>query len=521
MRRILPAFAAAVDAAYRARTMRHLFRELSCVAALGGFAAAAYAADQPQWGQRHTRNMVSEEKGLPESFDPETGMNVRWAAKLGSQAHGTPIVAGGRVFIGTNNKHPRDPKHEGDRGVLMCFDEKDGSLLWQLIVPKREEDRFLDWPEMGLCSPATVEGDRVYIITNRDELMCLDIDGLADGNDGPYVDEGKRMARQGTPPMQPGKTDADILWAVDLPAEHGVWQHDSPHGSPLIHGEFIYVNSSNGVDNTHRKIRRPDAPGLLVFDKRTGKLAATDGEMIAPRTVHANWSSPSLGTVNERELVFFGGGNGVCYAFDALKPGTNGPTKLSKVWFFDCDPAAPRDNIHQFMGNRQNSASNILGMPVFHKDRIYVAAGGDFWWGKRRSWLKCIDATKAGDITATGQLWSFEMKTHCMSTPAIHDGLLYLSDGGKTVYCLDAETGSLQWTHDAKGDMWASCLVADARVYIGTRRGDFWVLAAGRQHKLLSHVNLGAPISGTATAANGNLYVATMTHLYAVQQERK
>ena len=484
--------------------------------------AICHAADQPQWGQRHTRNMVSEEKGLPDAFDPATNTNIKWVAKLGSQAHSTPVVAAGRVFIGTNNKDPRDPRHEGDRGVLMCFDEKTGSFLWQLIVPKREEDRFLDWPEMGLCSPATVEADRVYIITNRDELICLDIDGLADGNDSPYTDEGKRMARQGTPPMQPGKLDADIIWAVDLPLEHGVWQHDSPHGSPLIHGDFLYVNSSNGVDNTHRKIRKPDAPGLLVFDKRTGKLLATDNERIAPNTVHANWSSPSLGAINGKDLVFFGGGNGICYAFEALAASarsgrTEGPPQpLTKVWSFDCDPSAPKENIHQFMGNRQTSATNILGMPVFYKGRVYVSAGGDFWWGKRRSWLKCIDATKTGDITRSAELWSYEIKTHCMSTPAIHDGLLYLSDGGKTVHCLDAETGQPQWTHDAKGDMWASCLIADNKVYIGTRRGDFWVLAAGRQHKLLSHVHLGAPISGTATAANGNLYVATMTHLYAI-----
>ena len=28
------------------------------------------SGDQPQWGQRWTRNLVSDEKGLPDDFDP-------------------------------------------------------------------------------------------------------------------------------------------------------------------------------------------------------------------------------------------------------------------------------------------------------------------------------------------------------------------------------------------------------------------------------------------------------------------
>ena len=38
------------------------------------------AGDQPQWGQRHSRNMVSTEKGLPDGFDPVAGTNVRLCA---------------------------------------------------------------------------------------------------------------------------------------------------------------------------------------------------------------------------------------------------------------------------------------------------------------------------------------------------------------------------------------------------------------------------------------------------------
>src|SRR5687768_5643114 len=97
--------------------------------------ALLFGADQPQWGEAWSRNMVSHEHGLPGSFDPKAGKQIRWSAALGTETHSTPVAAAGRVYIGTNNGHPRDPKHQGDRGVLMCFDEKDGRFLWQLVSP--------------------------------------------------------------------------------------------------------------------------------------------------------------------------------------------------------------------------------------------------------------------------------------------------------------------------------------------------------------------------------------------------
>src|SRR6266516_7437709 len=144
----------------------------------------ASAAAQPQWGQAWSRNMLSAEKGLPGSFDPRTGKNIKWTAQLGTETHSTPVIAGGRVYIGTNNGQPRDPKYQGDRGVLMCFDEKTGRFLWQLVVPKREEDVYFDWPNTGMASPVTVEGGRVYVVSNRGEVLCLDPNAAADGSPG-------------------------------------------------------------------------------------------------------------------------------------------------------------------------------------------------------------------------------------------------------------------------------------------------------------------------------------------------
>ena len=485
-------------------------------------ATPATAADQPQWGTAWTRNLVSDERGLPESFDPRTGQHVKWSSRLGTETHSTPIVARGRVYIGTNNEEPRDPRHRGDRGVLMCFSERDGSLLWQWVVPKREEDPYHDWPKTGFSSPVTVEGDRVYTVNNRGEVACLDARGLTNGNDGSFRDEGVHMCPRGTNappgPMTPGPLDADILWLCNLTTEAGIWSHDAAHSSILIHGDFLYVNSGTGVDNTHKRIRTPDAPSLLVLDKHTGRILARDDERIAPDIFHCTWSAPSMAEVNGRPLVFFAAGNGVIYAFEPLreKPPAGQVAKLKKVWWFDFDPAAPKENVHRFNTNRREGPSNIYGMPVFADNRIYVAGGGDLFWGKNEAWLKCVDATKSGDITRTGELWSYPVERHVVATPTVHQGLIFIPDCGRKFHCLEAASGKVVWTHELTGEVWGSALVADGKVYLPTRKGEVLVFAAGREKQLLSSVQLGAPISATPTAANGVLYIATMTHLYAL-----
>lgn len=507
---------------------------LLAVLGLAAWAPAARAADQPQWGQAWSRNMVSAETGLPDSFEPPqidpdtgqavpgTGRNVRWAVPLGTETYSTPVVAQGKILIGTNNGRPRDPRHQGDRGVLVCLDEADGRFRWQLVVPKRSEDMYLDWPGVGICSPATIEGNRAYLVTNRGEVVCLDLGGQADGNDGPYRDEGRHMAPPDESPMDVGPTDADIVWLFDMMAGVGSRQHDAPHSSVLVDGPFVYAGTSNGVDNTHWAMRTPDAPSLVVLDKATGRLAAVDDAHTGPQIIHSQWSSASLGEVAGRRLVFFGGGDAVCWAFEALgAPPPGRPGRLRTVWRFDCDPDAPKRDILKWQDNRDEGPSNITGMPVFVDGRVYVTAGGDYYHGKPETWLKCIDATGSGDVTKGGQVWSQPLKHHCLSTPAVWKGLVFTTDCGRQISCLDAETGRPYWVHTTRGEMWSSPLVADGKVYVTTLNGEVVILAAARQVKVLATVRCKGPIRASPVAANGRLYLATRTHLLAIERMEK
>jgi outer membrane protein assembly factor BamB len=481
-------------------------------------ALAASAADQTQLGEPFTRNQVSSETKLPDLVDAATGQGIKWTAKLGSSSYSTAVVAQGRVFIGTNNDAPRDSRHQGDRGVLNCLEESTGKFLWHLVVPKIGGDQYLDWPKVGIASPATVEGDRVYLLTNRAEIVCLDVHGMANGNDGPFMDEAQHQTPAGKDLIPVGPNDADILWVTDLRIVADIWPHDTAYGSPLLHGEFLYMNSNNGVDNTHRVIRKPDAPSLVVLDKTTGRLVAKDNEHIGPLIFHQTYSSPALGTVKGRTLVCFGGGDGVLYAFDALAemPPAGTVVNLKRAWKFDPDPSAPKADVHQFTGNHKVSPSNIMAPPVFVDDRIFLAGGGDLWWGKNEAWLKCLSADQPGDATATAALWSYPLKQTC-STPAVAGPLTFTADTGtKTAHCIETATGKELWQHPVGGEVWSSPLVADGKVYLGTRRGKLFIFAASREKKLLCETTLDASISAAPSAANGVVYITTDETLYAL-----
>ena len=264
-----------------------------------------------------------------------------------------------------------------------------------------------------------------------------------------------------------------------------VFPHDAAASSVLIFGDVLFVGTGNGVDN--KKHPLPSAPSLIALDKRTGRLLATENEQIGARVFHGQWSSPTLGWVGSRPLVFFGGGDGVCYAFDAVTATADShPGFLHKVWSYDCTAPYRADNrgkaIDYWSGDRREGRGNlddgrfmspceIIGTPVFYKNRIYVAIGQDPQHGRGRGLLTCIDATKTGDITSGGKIWSYDKIDRSLSSVSIADGLVYAADMPGRVHCLDAETGHCYWVHDCESDIWTSTLVVDGKVFVGTRKG--------------------------------------------------
>ena len=522
--------------------------------ALSALALPAFAEDWPAWGGSDPgRNMYSTAKGLPTKFEPgkfkpnseeidlATTKNVKWVVKLGSQTYGNPVVANGKVLVGTNNAVPHDGRFKDDKSILLCLNEYNGDFLWQLTVPKLASGKVNDWEYLGILSSPMVVDDQVFLVTSRCEVVCLDLNGQSNGNQGPFMDEGKYMPGPGKPPVEAMAKDADILWKYDMMDELGVFPHNASNSSPILLDDKVFVCTSNGQDWTHVNIPSPQSPSFICLDKKSGELLGEDDAKIGANIKHGQWTSPSIGKVNGKAQVYFGGGDGILYALDATPVKEGDSSYIKKVWWFD---AVPEEYKKDKAGKpikypAAEGPSEINSTPVFYKNRVYVALGQDPEHGEGVGRLVCVDATKTGDITKTGLIWDYKKIHRSISTVSIdpETGLLFIADFSGFVYCLDAETGKEYWVHDMQAHMWGSTFVADGKVYVGDEDGDLVVFAADKGKKLppdkvkpggsefaanvLSEVNMGAPVYSTAVVANGTILVGTQTHLFAIAEGAK
>ena len=471
------------------------------LAVLLAFMVSTAAAEKEiaLWGGTLSRNMVSDEKNIPASWDLETGENIKWTAELGSQSYAGPLIIGEKVFVGTNNKALYDPKLTGDRGNLMAFRESDGKFLWQITHTKLPAGRVNDWPLQGICSTPFIEGDRLYYISNRCEVVCVDTEGFLDNeeNDGPFRDE-----------TETSEIDGDIIWSYDMMDELDVFPHNLATCSPLAVGDLLFLETSNGVDEGHIHIPSPDAPSFIALNKNTGELVwedASPGENI----LHGQWSNPAYGVIKGVPQVIIPGGDGWVYAFE--------PETGNIIWKFDCNP---KDSVWELGG--RGTRNNIISTPVVYDDKVFLAVGQDPEHGEGVGHLWCIDASQTGDVTETAGIWHFgdEQFNRTMSTVAIADGLLYISDLSGFLYCLDVNTGDLYWKHDTFAAIWGSPYVVDGKVYLGDEDGEVVVLKAGKTEQVLFENNMGSAVYTTPVAKDGVLYIVTRNMLVAIEEKK-
>jgi beta-lactamase regulating signal transducer with metallopeptidase domain/outer membrane protein assembly factor BamB len=511
--------------------------------------------DWPQWGRTSLRNNVANGP-LPREWDLEKGTNIVWTAKLGTETYSSPVVSRGKVFIGTNNGAGFNPAHpkENDMSCLVCFDEATGKFLWQYASEKLPAGRGHDWPNIGHCSTACVDGDRVWIVTNRCEVVCLDANGYRDGeNDGPFSDE-----------PAPEEIEADVIWKFDMIGELGVRPRHQPGSSITVVDSVLLLNTSNEPDETHVKIPAPGAPNFLALDATTGRVIwkeNTAGKCILGGfPCSCSGASPSVATIGGVTQAIFTGKDGWVYGYDfaELKLG-----RTTLLWQFDCNPKTAKHS-------RRNA---LMGSPVVADGLVYVATGHNPENGEGEADLWCIDPTKRGDISSelvfnksfengekpiphkllcacetdkgdfvrrnpnSGAIWHFASCDHngngkidfeetfrrSLGSPVIHDGLLFIADFSGLLHCFDSKTGVVEWTNDLWAATYSNCLIADGHVLIGDEDGEVNLFKAARTKQSVfgdMPPSLGEPIYSTPAVINGTLFIAAKNSLVAIRDPK-
>jgi outer membrane protein assembly factor BamB len=520
--------------------------------------------DWNQWGGSSLRNNIPEGKNIAVEWDlgnsyldsgefkkEEASENVLWAAPIGSQSYGNPVVANGKIFVGTNNGHGWLKRYPAsvDLGCLLCFDQKDGKFLWQHSSEKLPTGRVHDWPLQGICCSPLVEGDKLWFVSSRGLVLCLDTEGFLDGkNDGEKKEPNEN------------KDEADVIWTVDMMNDYGVSQHNMCSCSVTSAGDILFVCTSNGVDEGHINLPAPNAPSFLALDKKTGKLLWKDGSP-GLNILHGQWSSPAYAVIDGVPQIIFAGGDGWLYSFKG-DAGKNGSPEL--LWKFDANPKESK----YILGGR-GTRNEIIATPVVYNDLVYLAVGQDPEHGEGIGHLWCIDPKKRGDLSAelavmrddqkkviphrrlqaveadkgemaipnpnTGVIWhysefdadankkiDFEETMHrTCGTVCVKDDLLYIADFSGLFHCVDATSGKPYWTHDLFAAVWGSALIVDGKVYVGDEEGKISVFKHDKVKKVLAENEMGNSVYTTPVVADNNLYVANKTHIFAIAPDKE
>jgi outer membrane protein assembly factor BamB len=473
-------------------------------------------APMPMFGGSPSRNMVNlVDKDTPITWNVEEKKrkNIKWVADVGNHSYAGPIVADGKVFIGTNNAKPRDPKiKQKEKAVLMAFRESDGTFLWQIV---HDLPAFV--PDVarlhGLVSTPVFEDGRLYYVTPGCEVVCAD-------------------------------TAGKILWKLDMNKELKVLPHHVGNCSPLIVGDLVMVITGNGLDSAY-KPQNPKAPSFIAVNKKIGKVA-WQSNLPGDKISEGQFSNPTLAQVNGKQQVIFAGGDCVIYSFE--------PTTGDLIWKCDCLPV--RKPL-----KKGDINSHIIASPVVVGDRLYVGLGIAPDTGKslESSYFLCLDISKKGDVSFknydpkspankdSALVWALgglidpppenggrEMHFGTtMSTASVHDGLVYVAEERGYLHCLDQKTGQRYWMHDFRASVWASTYWVDGKIYLITQDGDAYIFIHGKERKyyyqgkphiptaeddkkLEPGVKMDDYVKSTPTVVDGVLYVLTQSKLYAI-----
>ena len=132
------------------------------VALLVSIVAIQAASDWPQW-QGPDRTGVSKETGLLKQW-PSSGPSVVWTAGGLGTGYGSMAVAGDRVYVqGARNRS----------SAVIAINRADGKEAWSKALGRTENNDQGPGPR----GTPTVDGERLYVLSEAGDLYCLKIDG--------------------------------------------------------------------------------------------------------------------------------------------------------------------------------------------------------------------------------------------------------------------------------------------------------------------------------------------------------
>lgn len=425
----------------------------------------------PQW-RGPQGNGVSQATGLPTTWSAVD--NIVWKAPLPSWSGSTPVIWGERIFLTSPSavdtaavKEAEQQKPEESQGRRKRHQGRHpgGEELLLLCLAKKDGAVLWSRPldqgnkthlKHNNTSPSPVtDGKHVWAITGNGVVTAFDMEG-------------------------------EEIWQRNLQSDYGPfglqWGYAS---SPLLFDGKLIIEVLHGSHT--------DEPSYIVaFDAATGKeiwhqQRPTDAVAESPDA----YTTPALLEFGgQTQIVITGGdyvtGHDVATGAEVWRAGGLNPEK----------------------GRNYRIAASPL------------AVDGMIYAPTRKRPLLALRAGGSGDITASHLAWKWEGEAATdVPTPVCDGQYFYMVDDRGKVICLDAKSGTRVWEpqRTAQGNVSASPLLADGKLYLLNENAVTTVLAAGPQYKMLATNELDGSFTLSSPVVSGSqLFIRTSTHLYCI-----
>jgi outer membrane protein assembly factor BamB len=436
----------------------------------GSLLYSASAEDWPQW-QGPDRTAHSKETGLLKEW-PKDGPPLAWRVGDLGGGFSAPSIVGGRLF-GMSNR--------GSDEVVWALSETNGKEVWSTRLGPAYRGQGMQQGSEGPGATPTVDGERLYVIGDAGNLVCLNV------------------------------PDGTIVWQKNFVTDFGgtapTWAYRE---SPLIDGaKVICTPGSNKAM-------------LVALDKLTGN---TLWQTQMPDS--SGGDSGGRGGRGGR-----GGGSGAAYS-SAIAIDFEGQRQYVQFTAKAVIGVAASDGKLLWQWGRPANGFGInITTPIYHDGMVFAASA----YGAGGGLVKLIK--DAGGGTKAEEVWFSSSIQNHHGGVVIIDGALYGGNGGNgTGYlvCLDFQTGQVLWNEgdqDKRRVRKGSVAVADGRIYYridteASRAVDELILIEPSRKEYIERGRFRIPDpSGVHSwshpvIANGKLYVRDQGDLFCYDIKAK
>lgn len=442
-----------------ARVARSLF-------VLALIASAAPAQDWPSF-RGPSASGVGDGDAVPQSWQVEGNVNVRWKTPIPGLAHSSPIVWGDRVFVTSAVHLAGDPTIR--TGLFGDVDSATdaGEISWRLYALDRASGKIVWEREIAKGAPKVarhIKATHANSTPATDGKVVVAFFGTT-GALVAYDFAGKERWRRDLGPIDAG-------WFYDASYQ---WGHAS---SPILADGRVLLQVDRAKDSF-----------LAAFDVRDGKELWRTARPEIP-----SWGTPNVIAGPEGTEVVTHGGRGI-RGYDL--------TSGRELWWLK-----PTSEI-------------TATTPVVAHGMIYTSDGY-----RPTQPVYAIKPGGRGDIslaegkTANERIaWSHPKGGTYIPSPIVVGDLYYTLNNNGTLTCYDAKTGEQlykQRVGDGQHAFTASPVAAGGRLYLASEEGEVFVVAAGREYKAVDKSSLGETIMATPALSGDLMILRSQKHLWGI-----